>query len=232
MRGMKTILVVGGAGEVGEGIVRQLLEKGHRVLVQSRSKDKVTQLATRLDNPALLIPIIGDIADESKVKRLLENVQSRGHNLDSVVASVGSWWSGPSLIDLDLATFNQVLSERLTTHFLIAKTFLKVLKDKPEASYLFIHSAAGFTPIPNSGPVSIAGAAQAMLKDVFAKELEASPVRINMLTMMGAIATRSHPNSDPEGLTADDVGAYVTHLVESDAKGESIRFTHRREIPA
>lgn len=232
MRGMKTILVVGGAGEVGEGIVRQLLEKGHRVLVQSRSKDKVTQLATRLGNPALLIPIIGDISDESKLRRLLENVQSRGHSLDSVVASVGSWWSGPALIDLDLATFNQVLAERLTTHFLVAKTFLKVLKDKPEASYLFIHSAAGFTPIPNSGPVSIAGAAQAMLKDVFAKELEASLVRINMLTMMGSIATRSHPNSDPEGLTADDVGAYVAHLVESDTMGESIRFSHRLELPA
>lgn len=230
---VKTILVVGGAGEVGEGIVRQLLERGHRVMVQSRKKEKVSELAARLGNPALLIPIVGDISDEAKIKRLLDNVQSRGHSLDAVVASVGSWWSGPALIDLDLNTFNQVMSERLTTHFLVAKTFLKVLKDKPGSSYLFIHSAAGFTPIPNSGPVSIAGAAQAMLKDVFAKELEDAAVRVNMLTMMGAIATRSHPNSDPEGLTADDVGNYVVYLTEAESeKGKSIRFAHRSELPA
>lgn len=228
---MKTILVVGGAGEVGEGIVRQLIAKGHRVLVQSRSKDKVNQLAERLGNPAMLLPIIGDVSDESKVKRLLENVQSRGHSLDGVVAAIGSWWSGPTLIDLDLATFNQVLSERLTIHFLVAKTFLRVLKDKPGASYLFIHSAAGFVPIPNSGPVSIAGAGQAMLKDVFTKELEGAAVRINMLTIMGAIATRSHPSADPEALTADDVGGYVSWLVASNTRGESIRFSHRKELP-
>ena len=229
---MKTILVVGGAGEVGEGIVRQLLASGHRVLVQSRSKDKISQLAERLGNPPLMLPIIGDIADEAKVKRLLENVQSRGHSLDGVVAAIGSWWSGPPLIQLDPATFNQVLAERLTTHFLVAKAFLKVLKDKPGASYLFIHSAAGFVPIANSGPGSIAGAAQAMLKDVFVKELEGAPVRISMLSMMGTVATRSQPAADPEALTADDVGRYVAWLVDADTAGQSIRFTHRREIPS
>jgi hypothetical protein len=87
-------------------------------------------------------------------------------------------------------------------------------------------------PIPGSGPVSIAGAAQAMMKDVFAKELEGKAVRVNQLTMMGSIGTRSHPNADPEGLTNDDVGRYVAYLVESeDTRGETIKFAHRSEIP-
>jgi short-subunit dehydrogenase len=229
---MKTILVAGGAGEVGEGIVRQLLESGHQVVVQSRSDSKLTQLKQRLGEPELLRTVAGDINDERETEALRKAIASDGYTLDAVVAAVGSWWSGPKLVDLDQDTFQQVIHERLNIHFILAKTFLPDLLNRPGSSYTFIHSAAGFVPIPNSGPVSIAGAAQVMLKDVFAMELEGSQVSINLLTMMGSIATRSHPSEDPEALTNDDVGKYVSYLVSDAAKGSpSIKFKHRSEIP-
>jgi NAD(P)-dependent dehydrogenase (short-subunit alcohol dehydrogenase family) len=229
---MKTVLVAGGAGEVGEGIVRQLLQRGHRVLIQSRRSKKIQELAERLGHPKDLIPIAGDIQTERDMEALLDAIGDTELELDAVVASIGSWWSGPQLVDLDLMTYEHVMHERLTTHFLLAKTFLKELQDKAGSSYLFIHSAAGYTPIPGSGPVSIAGAAQAMLKDVFATELERKAVRVNQLTMMGSIGTRSYPNTDPEGLTNDDVGRYVSYLVESEeVRGQTIKFAHRREMP-
>lgn len=231
---MKTILVAGGAGEVGEGIVRQLLARGYKVLVQSRTEDRVEALRSRLENPSHLISAIGDVNDEGQVSTLKDSIRDAGHTLDAVVDSIGSWWSGPTLVDLDLATFNAVIHERLTIHFLLAKAFLHDLQDRQGASYVFIHSAAGYVAIPHSGPVSIAGAAQVMLKDVFAKELEDAAVRINLLSMMGSIATRSHPSDDPEALTNDDVGNYVSYLVEDDSlgvRGQTIRFSHRRELP-
>lgn len=229
---MKTILVAGGAGEVGEGIVKQLLSRGHRVLVQSRSASKLDALTQRLGNPKLLHSIAGEIGSESQIATLKEAIRTSGYVLDSVVASIGSWWSGPKLIDLDLATFSKVMEERLTTHFLVAKAFLSDLQDLSGSSYVFIHGASGFIPIPNSGPVSIAGAAQVMLKDVFVKELEEKQVRINLLSMMGSIATRSHPSGDPDALTSIDVGNYVGVLVENERiSGQTIKFTHRREIP-
>jgi enoyl-[acyl-carrier-protein] reductase (NADH) len=74
-----------------------------------------------------------------------------------------------------------------------------------------------------------------MLKDVLCKEMESAQVRINLLSMMSSISTRRHPSSDPESITADDVGSYVAYLT-SDAAGEirgrTIKFSHRREIPA
>jgi NAD(P)-dependent dehydrogenase (short-subunit alcohol dehydrogenase family) len=228
---MKTILVAGGAGEVGEGIVRQLLAKGHRVVVQSRSEAKLQELAAHLGNPDQLVPMAGEIGDEEGVARLRSDVRAIGHILDGVVATIGSWWSGPKLVDLDLNTYLRVMHDRLTTHFLVARTFLHEIQDRSDSSYTFIHGASGFIPIPKSGPVSIAGAAQVMMKDVFAKEMEDKPVRINLLSMMGSIATRSHPNSDPDTITADDVGQYVAYLAVSNVRGQTIKFTHRREIP-
>ncbi len=228
---MKTILVAGGAGEVGEGIVRQLLAKGHRVIVQSRSSAKLAELATLLGNPENMVPLVGEIGDEEEVAKLRTDVRTAGYELDGVVATIGSWWSGPKLVDLDLNTYLRVMHDRLTTHFLVARTFLHEIQNR-DSSYTFIHGASGFVPIAKSGPVSIAGAAQVMMKDVFAKELEDKPVRINLLSMMSSIATRSHPSDNPESITADDVGKYVAYLVDSDARGETIKFKHRSEIPA
>ncbi len=228
---MKTILVAGGAGEVGEGIVRQLLAKGHQVFVQSRSAAKLAEFKSLLGEPDNLITVAGEIGSEEQTQVLRQAIKSEGIELDGVVASVGSWWSGPKLIDLDLNTFQKVMDERLITHFLVAKTFLPDLLERPGSSYTFIHGAAGFFPIPNSGPVSIAAAAQLMLKDVFVKELEGSQVRINLLSMMGTVSTRSNPSADPDSLTSTDVGDYVSFLVEADeVRSQTIKFSHRREL--
>lgn len=229
---VKTVLVCGGAGEVGEGIVRQLLAEGNQVLVQSRTEAKLTELAQRLGAPAEMKTIVGDVSSEAAASALRSAIKDGGFELHAVVASIGSWWSGPALIDLDVRTYQQVMDDRLTVHFIVAKTFLPLLADRPGSSYVFIHGASGFFPIANSGPVSIAGAAQVMLKDVFAKELESKAVRINLLSMMGAIATRSHPTADPESLTADDVGQFVAYLVSdrSSERGETIKYSHRRQL--
>jgi NAD(P)-dependent dehydrogenase (short-subunit alcohol dehydrogenase family) len=229
---MKTILVAGGAGEVGEGIVRQLLAKGHRVVVQSRSMKKINELQDLLGDPEMLVAVQGDIGDEEGVAKVRADIRAMGNGLDGVVATIGSWWSGPKLVDLDLNTYLRVMHDRLTTHFLVARTFLHEIQNHEGSSYTFIHGASGFIPIPKSGPVSIAGAAQVMMKDVFAKEMEDKPVRINLLSMMGSIATRSHPSDDPDAITADDVGSYVAYLADSEVRGQSIKFSHRREIPS
>lgn len=190
------------------------------------------ELRQRLGAPAELKTFVGDVSSESAASALRAAIADGGFELDAVVASIGSWWSGPALIDLDVKTYQQVMGDRLTVHFVVAKTFLPLLADRQGSSYVFIHGASGFFPIANSGPVSIAGAAQVMLKDVFAKELESKAVRINLLSMMSAIGTRSHPAADPEGLTADDVGHYVAYLVSdrSSERGETIKYSHRRQL--
>jgi len=229
---VKTVLVCGGAGEVGEGIVHQLLAAGNRVVVQSRTEAKLAELRQRLGASSELKTIVGDVGTESAASALKAAIFEEGFELDAVVASIGSWWSGPALVDLDVKTYQQVMDDRLTVHFIVAKTFLPILADRPGSSYVFIHGSSGFYPIAHSGPVSIAGAAQVMLKDVFAKEMESKPVRINLLSMMSAIGTRSHPSADPEGLTADDVGQYVAYLVSerSSERGETIKYSSRRQL--
>jgi NADP-dependent 3-hydroxy acid dehydrogenase YdfG len=46
--GNKLVVVAGGAGDIGERITRLFLQQGARVLVPSRSKEKLKALGTSL----------------------------------------------------------------------------------------------------------------------------------------------------------------------------------------
>jgi hypothetical protein len=119
----------------------------------------------------------------------------------------------------------------LTTHFNVAKTFIPELAGRPGASYTFINGAAGLSPIPGAGPLSISSAGQFMLKDVMAAENET--VRINTLVLATPVRTRSRPDGEETWLTADDAGAYAVYLASdaaTDKHGDTIVFESRDQI--
>lgn len=118
------------------------------------------------------------------------------------------------------------------THFIVAKTFIPVLADRAGASYLFINGAAGLHPLPEAGPLCVSSAGQFMLKDIMAAENDA--VRINTLALATPVRTRSRPDGEDDGLTADDAGAYAAFLASNsatDTHGETIVFASRDHVP-
>ena len=82
------VVVAGGAGGVGEGIVRALLAHGARVLATSRSEEKLEGLRTycRDVTTGELKTLVGDLGDEESARAL----QHR-----STRSSVSSTWRSP-----------------------------------------------------------------------------------------------------------------------------------------
>lgn len=215
----KTIVVLGAAGGVGEGVVAEFLQAGAHVLGISRTDAKLDQLADRLGRPSGLALIAGGVGSEAEASALAQSVKRSTPRIDGVVVSIGSWWQGPPLIKTSLADWNSVLTERLTTHFLAAKHFIPLIADTaPGGFYLSIGGATAEVPIPNSGPVSVASAAQVMLTKVLRAESRDAPVRIQELMIWTTIATQVHGNKvDPSWITPNDVGRHIIALMASAA---------------
>jgi 3-oxoacyl-[acyl-carrier protein] reductase len=215
----KTIVVLGAAGGVGEGVVAELLRAGARVLAVSRTDAKLDQLADRLGRPSGLAPVAGSVGSEEEASALVQSLKRSTPRIDGTVVSIGSWWQGPPLIKTSLADWNSVLTERLTTHFLAAKHFIPLIAETaPGGFYLSIGGATAEVPIPNSGPVSVASAAQVMLTKVLRAESRDPPVRIQELMIWTTIATRVHGGKvDPSWITPNDVGRHIVALMASDA---------------
>ncbi|WP_022835751.1 SDR family NAD(P)-dependent oxidoreductase [Salisaeta longa] len=214
----KVVLIAGGAGEVGEGLVRAFLAEGPTVVVPSRSDDKLDALRERLEADDRLVSWTGDVGSEAGSAALRDWGADTAGPLDAVVASLGSWWQGAPLTEVPLDTWHRLIDMGLTAHFVMAKTFVPVLAGRSGASYTLISGAGALHPVPGSGPISVSAAAQLLLKDVLAAESET--VRINTLLLATPVITRPCPDGPDDWLTADDAGAHAVHLASDAARGQ------------
>jgi short-subunit dehydrogenase len=220
MRG-KTVVVVGATGGVGEGLVEELVNAGANVIATSRSREKLDALKARTEASPALRLVVGGLGSEEEASRLREALSAAATEIDGAIASIGSWWQGPPLVETSLQDFNGVMAERLTAHFLAAKAIVPLILRKPGGFYFLIGGASAEFPIANSGPVSISGAAQMMLSKVLRAEAKDKPIRIQELMIWTTIATRVHGGKvDPGWITPREVGRHIIALVAEPASAK------------
>jgi NAD(P)-dependent dehydrogenase (short-subunit alcohol dehydrogenase family) len=218
----RLVLVAGGAGGVGEGIVRALLATtGVRVVVTSRDPARLALLESRLAAdvaPGRLVGIVGNAGNPNGAEAIARRVREQVGPIDVAIPSLGGWWEGGPLLSVDLATWDAVMHEMLGTHFVFARTFVPELERRPRGWYLAIGGGAAFHPVPNAAIVSVAAAGQAMLTRALAQETKGRAVRVSELVVNGPVRTRdSETIAAPDWITADQVGAVVADLVRDGA---------------
>ena len=230
----KVALIAGGAGAVGEGVVENFLVAGANVIVPSRSPDKIAYLKDKFAfYKDFLTMIDDDIGSQTGAARVRDVILQEFGRLDAVVASLGGWWQGLPLLNLPLETWEEVLHENLTTHFIVAKSFLPVMIHQNAGSYTFIAGQGGVVPVPQSSPVSVAVAGEIMLARALDAENRKSGVRINTL-ILGMVNTRERrAYAQPEWITASEVGEVAATLaadVHANIKGAVINLPDKNVL--
>jgi NAD(P)-dependent dehydrogenase (short-subunit alcohol dehydrogenase family) len=215
------VVVAGGAGAVGEGIVRALLKRRARVVVTSRSEDKLRELQANCHDISTgeLIPLVGDLSDEASARDLQNRLYGIFRDLDLAVASLGGWTQGNPLTSVDMLTWNRVLQDNLTSHFLAVKILVPLLHPKT-GRYVHINGFSAEQPYPQGGPVAMASAAQKSMMLTLAEELKPTGIRVFEL-ILGPIKTRQRArtgNTRPDWYTSEEVGEHVVTLVTGSSK--------------
>ena len=218
----KIVYIAGGAGNVGEGIVRGCLKAGATVITSSRSSDKLDRLRELLkDTPTeKLTTIEGGLGDLKSAEALRDKILDRCDRLDAVVASLGgTWHENLPLTEVSMDDWQKFLFTNLTTHFVTARTFVPVLARTKDSSYTFLGGSAAETPIPNYSVVAIPAAGQLMMAKVLMQEMKDSGVRINQVIVNSLVNTRaSRSQAQPDWVTADEIGDYIAWLTSDEGK--------------
>jgi NAD(P)-dependent dehydrogenase (short-subunit alcohol dehydrogenase family) len=210
------IVVAGGTGGVGEGIVRTLLQAGARVLVPSRSEERLRALETHCEEVASgeLLTLAGDLGDEVPARTLQSRIYERFRELDAAVATLGGWAQGKPLTSVDMATWERVLRENLTAHFLAVKMLVPLLNPRT-GSYVHINGISAEQPYPMAGPLAMAAAAQKSMVLTLAEELKPTGIRVYEL-ILGPVRTRRRVelgHGQPDWYTAEEIGGQVAGLL-------------------
>jgi len=231
----RRIVVLGGAGAVGEGVCRVLLQQGARLAVPARSEEQVAGLREALGEPTGLLTMVGEAGDRELAAGVRDEIVSGLGGVDDVIVSFGGWTQGDNLVDADLSIWtDRVANNNVLAHMVATQTWLPLLLEQNAGSFLLMNGGAGLEPFPTAGFVSIAAAAQLMLKDVLVAEHPDTKVRINSLVLMTPIFTRKMTEGDPAWLSNDEVGTMCAHLL-SDAgasiHGQSIEYGSHDQTP-
>lgn len=218
----KIAFIAGGAGNVGEGIVRAFLREGATVITCSRKAEKLDRLRELLKETSTdkLITLIGDLGDLASAEQLRDEIIDKYKRLDAVVASLGGTWDrNVPLTQVSMEEWQKYLFTNLTTHFVTVRTFLPVLAQTKGSSYTFMGGGAAITPIPNYSLVGITAAAQLMMAKVLMEEMADSGVRINEVIANSFVNTRSvRDKAESSWISADEIGTYIAWLTSDEGK--------------
>lgn len=209
---MKNILIIGAAGDVGQGLVAQFLSAGHRVLAVGRNAQRLDALRNRFASESSVEVLVGDIANETTAAELRDAALARLGRLDAVVASVTAPHRQRSLDTITADEFADLFRQNVLTHFVAAKAFLPVIESA--GLYLAIGGGMADLLIPRAGHVGVCQAAQRRLFLALAAEL-GDRVRVRELMIYSMVAGASNrAKARAEWLTDDEIGRYAVAMFE------------------
>lgn len=171
------VVVAGGAGRVGGGAVAAALEAGAHVVVPVRPEDDLSHLP---DHERLRVEQ-ADVSDAAATQALAQRLGQ----VDHVFASVGAWWQGERLPEIDLAAWDDALASRLRPHIVLMSALLPVVR----VSYTVIAGDTLERPVRGAAPTSVVAAA--VLGLARAADKDTDGVRVHAIVLSALDETRT-----------------------------------------
>lgn len=208
------VLVTGASRGIGEACARALAGAGARVILASRNRERLVQLAGEIGGEAFPL----DLADAAaSLERLRELADHPLGPPEVAVNAAGVFSLAPlHLAEVEELDLNLALNVRGT--FLVIRALLPALRRRGSGLFVNIGSVAGRKAFPGNGAYSASKFGVRGLHEVLLEEIRGTGVRATLLEPAASdtpIWDAVDPDSDPhlpnraDMLRAEDVAAAV-----------------------
>lgn len=153
----KTVLVTGGGSGIGLAIAKQLSAKNNKVIITSRTADKLQKAAEGLTN---VTAITADVTNADDVKKLVATINKDFGGLDILINNAGNAYVYNLGAD---ANATEKATDEFNTNFFsvlnLTEQLLPTLSASPEAAIVTVTSILALTPSANLPTYSASKAA-------------------------------------------------------------------------
>ncbi|ASW55631.1 SDR family oxidoreductase [Plantactinospora sp. KBS50] len=208
-----TVLVIGGAGGVGEGVTCALLDAGATVVATGRTRARLDALADRTASPRLATATL-DLLDPALPDAVAALVRRHGPP-DAAVLSVADWGGQgrKRLVDLTDQEWAALVAQNQTSIFRAYRALVPAVS--PGGMIAQLNGLSADLPFPGAGGVALTAAATRSMTRTIAEEVRGDGPRIYEI-VLGVIRPRPRRLAgvdDPGWIPAAHVGTHVAELV-------------------
>jgi NAD(P)-dependent dehydrogenase (short-subunit alcohol dehydrogenase family) len=146
---MKTAIVTGATGNLGQAIVKKFITEGYKVIGTSTSND-----TTQLDVPAdQFEKVVVDLMNEDDASKFVIDVVAKHGKIDAVVLTVGGFAMG-KIADTTTADINKQYGLNFETAYNVARPAFMQMTKQNSGRIFFIGSRPGLDAKNGKGMVA------------------------------------------------------------------------------
>jgi NAD(P)-dependent dehydrogenase (short-subunit alcohol dehydrogenase family) len=172
----KTVLVLGGNSGIGLASARAFAEEGARVTITGRNRQTLDEAMAEISGAHGLV---ADIADLAAMDRVIEGVEARDGRIDVLFINAGVGGFAP-LRQITPEAWDEVHSINLRGCVFALQKALRLMG--PGGSVVVTGSIGAHGALQGNGAYAAAKGGLYMAMKVFAKELVAEGIRLNMVS--------------------------------------------------
>ena len=209
----KTVLVTGASRGIGRATAVAFAREGAKLILIARTRGGLIEADDEIravGGSTTLVEL--NLTDAPKVDALGPTLFDRFGHIDVLVANAGILGALSPLPHVSDTDWNAVMAVNLTANWRLIRTLDPLLRRSEAGRAVFLTSGAAQSCLAYWGPYAVSKAALEALVKVYAKEVESTLVRANLLDPGIArtnMRAKAMPGEDPKTLPDPAVVAPV-----------------------
>ncbi|MGH1362259.1 MAG: SDR family oxidoreductase [Calditrichia bacterium] len=214
------ILITGGSLGIGLDTARMAAERGAKVIITARNKERLAKVAEEHDLEA----VAGDVSKPEDVKRVFDYIAEKHGRLDALINNAGYGYFD-MLENIDIEKFQQVFATNVTGAMMMAQSSLPFFKKQNSGNIVNISSTAGTRGFPGGTAYCGTKFALKAMTECWRAELRSNNIRV-ILVNPSEVQTEFVANSgrdkrpyNPTKLHGEDIAHSICSALEMDDRG-------------
>ena len=179
----KTILITGGAGDIGKATAHRFAENGAEIVLLDINEAKMTEVAQELKKHQTPIHTFRcDVTKPDEIKRVFADVKKQVERLDYVLNNAGYQGAFAKTAEYPDDDFQKVVDINIVGVFNILKAAARSLQEAGGGAIVNMASYAGVDGPPNMLAYAASKFAVVGMTQTAAKDLAPDKIRVNALS--------------------------------------------------
>ncbi len=178
----KVALVTGASRGIGAAVSKTLARFGAEVIITSRKKDSLDQVAEEIRNEGgeAVVKVCHN-GDLGQIRQLFHELRQTPGKLDILINNAATNpYFGPAL-DMEEAAWDKTVEVNLKGPFFMSQQAAKLMKSNGGGAIVNVSSINGIIPMHGQSAYSITKAGLISMTQALAKELGGDGIRVNAL---------------------------------------------------